>query len=147
MEDCITEGCSVDQQNLFISRSGDETEHLLEDGYWGSYNLPFFQEVFELSGCAAMEKQYGNDYSWAHCPRANIFRRNESMVVDMESMKALMQYNNFRTDPLSEGDPFNAIAARGDLSQQPVPAGSLDSKVAYGHGVPKMTCDAICGAN
>lgn len=70
-----------------------------------------------------MENQYGSSFSWSEvcgqycllisqCPRAQIFRRNATDVTNLVSMKALMRYNNYEHDPLSGGDPGNAIASR-----------------------------------
>ena len=36
--------------------SADVTSHLIEKGYWGSYNNPYFDDISELSGNAGMCK-------------------------------------------------------------------------------------------
>jgi len=100
--------------------AADVTSVLESQGYWGSYNRPYFEEVYEGLGYAKTAEVYGDYWTHDHCPRANIFRRDNVNVDDMESLKALMRSNNWQTDPLSMGDPFYAIAARGDL----VPGGS-----------------------
>ena len=49
----------------------------------------------------AMGSEYSNAASWTSyqlCPRASIFRRNFSDVVDVESMKHLMRSNDYTTD-------------------------------------------------
>lgn len=38
-------------------------------------------------------------------PRAQIFRRDQATVVDFESFKHMMRYNNYKVDPYSNGDP------------------------------------------
>ncbi|XP_036418379.1 putative phospholipase B-like 2 isoform X2 [Colossoma macropomum] len=101
----------------------DKTQELYKTGYWASYNIPYFEEVFNASGYADLVKKYGSWFSYSENPRAQIFRRNQTLVTDMESMVRLMRYNNFKNDPLSvcEGcDPphngENTISARSDLN-------------------------------
>lgn len=53
--------------------------------------------------------------SYEHCVRANIFRRDQTNVTSIESMKRMMRYNNYQVDPLSLGNPGYAIASRFDL--------------------------------
>lgn len=99
-------------------------------GYWPSFNIPYFPSVYKRSGFEAMFKQYGNAYSHEHCPRANIFRRDAPGVKDMAGYQHLMRYNDWQHDPLSLGSPWNAIMSRGDLdSTGPIAFGGIDSKV------------------
>uniref|UniRef100_A0A8C9R8V5 Phospholipase B-like n=1 Tax=Scleropages formosus TaxID=113540 RepID=A0A8C9R8V5_SCLFO len=106
---------------LIVSR--DKSKELFQKGYWASYNIPYYEEVFNASGCPELVKKYGDWFSFDMNPRAQIFRRNQSLVTDMESMIRLMRYNNFKEDPLSKCkgcDPAyngeNAISARSDLN-------------------------------
>ncbi|XP_061115760.1 putative phospholipase B-like 2 [Conger conger] len=117
--------------------SGDKTKELLQSGYWASYNIPYYEEVFNTSGCPELVQQYGDWFSFDMNPRAKIFRRNQSFVTDMDSMVRLMRYNNFKEDPLSicQGcDPpnngENAISARSDLnpSNGTYPFGALKQR-------------------
>jgi len=108
----------------------DLTPWVLANSYWASYNIPYFKDIYSVSGYAAMFQKYGNEFSWESCPRANIFRRNESAVETVEDVKALMRYNNYLVDPIEDRNPFWAIASRGDLAtSNPSPFGGLDSKV------------------
>jgi hypothetical protein len=111
--------------------SEDMTQWLIEKGYWASYNNPFFDDIAELSGNAALCLQ---TESFCHegDPRAKIFKERQSMVKDIDSLKALIGYNDFAHDPLSLNDSCNAIACRQDL--EPVtdyqyPFGNTDGKV------------------
>ncbi|KAF7709810.1 putative phospholipase B-like 2 [Silurus meridionalis] len=104
-------------------RTADKTEELYNTSYWASYNIPYFDEVFNASGGPDLVKKYGSWFSFNGNPRAQIFQRNESLVTDMESMVHLMRYNNFKNDPLSKCDGCNpahngenAISARSDLN-------------------------------
>jgi hypothetical protein len=65
------------------------------------YNVAYFPRTFNLSGTAQMVAQYGDYYSYDHTARANIFRRDHSQVVDADSLKKLIRYNDFKNDPLS----------------------------------------------
>ena len=92
-------------------------------GYWASYNRPSFPEIFALSNQSALVAAYGDHFSWSKTARANIFRARQATVVDEASLRALMRYNAFTTDPLSEqgcqpgaSSASNAIAERGDLT-------------------------------
>lgn len=101
----------------------DKTEELMKNGYWASYNIPYYANIFNASGCNELVDKFGPWFSFDKNPRAQIFRRNHTMVTDIESMIRLMRYNNFKEDPLSkcEGcDPpsngENTISARSDLN-------------------------------
>ncbi|EAN81944.1 putative lysosomal/endosomal membrane protein p67 [Trypanosoma cruzi] len=112
--------------------AADMTEHLNKYGYWASYNIPYFENVYEISGYLKKEKEFGDYFSYTNCSRAKMFKRNESDVVSLESMKRLMRYNNYKEDNLSLiqnctgagmndtcNPPFSAmltIASRGDLN-------------------------------
>ena len=74
--------------------SGDQTI-VLREGYWSSYNVPFYEEIFQLSGFADMVKQHGQDFTHDLDPRAKIFRRDEGKVTDMKTYEALMQSNGW----------------------------------------------------
>jgi hypothetical protein len=105
-------------------------------GYWASYNRPSFPYIFALSNQSALVAAYGDHFSWSKTARANIFRRGQAAVVDVPSLRALMRYNEFSTDPLATqgcapgaASASNAIAERGDLT----PAGARgDCCVACG---------------
>jgi hypothetical protein len=69
-------------------------------------------------------EKYGPWFSFHDTARANIFRRDAPKAADEAGVRALMRYNDFLRDPLSEqgcsGHPKssaeNAIAARDDLN-------------------------------
>lgn len=100
----------------------DQTSVLQKQSYWPSYNLAFYPEIYNISGTYDAYVKYGSFFSYDNSPRASIFRRDHSKVVDMPSMINLMRYNNFTLDPLSKCDcdpPYsgeNTIAARSDLN-------------------------------
>lgn len=101
----------------------DKTDVLMQNGYWASYNIPYFEDIYNASGKLALFQQYGDWFSYDKSPRALIFRRNQTSVTDVISMIKLMRYNNFKKDPLSkcqQCDPKpngeNSISARSDLN-------------------------------
>ena len=109
----------------------DKSQHLREHGYWASYNIPSFPEVYAYSGTKKMEEEYGTYFSYTKYSRAEIFRRNETDVRSLEDVKRLMRYNNYLHDPYSlipncSGTPNNtcnppysaslAIASRFDVN-------------------------------
>ena len=111
----------------------DKTETLAR-GYWPSYNVPFFPEVYNRSGYPAMAAK-SNYFSYELAPRAQIFRRDQAMVVDIPSFQRIMRYNDYRRDPLSfDGtaqNPMYAICSRGDLKAAgPETGGCYDTKLA-----------------
>eukprot|EP00731_Ephydatia_muelleri_P001270 Em0001g1270a len=108
--------------------SGDQTP-ILRTGYWASYNIPFYEYVYNVSGYPELVEKYGPDYSYQLAPRAKIFRRDESKVQDMTSMEHIMRYNDYLHDPYSEGNPMKSICSRGDLQTKPSPGGCIDTKV------------------
>jgi len=105
---------------------------LQKDGYYASYNVPYFNNVQEMTGLPQLIQQYGSWFSYDECPRAKIFRRDQGKVRTMEDMEKLMRYDNFKHDPLSTQmdtceylkmtnctPPYtseNSISVRGDLN-------------------------------
>ncbi|EDQ90028.1 uncharacterized protein MONBRDRAFT_20946 [Monosiga brevicollis MX1] len=119
---------------------------MLSLGYWPSYNVPFFEKIYNLSGYPAVVKQHGTDDSYELAPRAKIFRRDQTTVVDLDSFKAIMRYNDYKNDPYAKGDPYNAICSRGDLeSDSPSPGGCYDTKVTTYSMALKLQSQVING--
>lgn len=100
------------------------------NGVWPSYNIPFFEDIYEASGYPAMVAKNGPEYSYQNNSRALIFARNSSMANDLLGARALLRYNNYQSDPLAKGDPIlGSISSRGDLRQgAPVAFGGVDTK-------------------
>uniref|UniRef100_UPI0037E95D85 phospholipase B-like 1 isoform X2 n=1 Tax=Semicossyphus pulcher TaxID=241346 RepID=UPI0037E95D85 len=107
----------------------DQTQ-ALRRGYWPSYNVPFHENIYTLSGYGKMWEEYGEDFSYDLCPRAKIFRRDQANVKDLDSLKYIMRFNDYKKDPYSKGDPCKTICCRGDLrAEKPSPSGCYDTKV------------------
>lgn len=118
--------------------SRDMTGHLLEEGYWPSYNIPYFPDIALISGNSAaceVHVALNGDHGWCleSCPRANIFRTRQADALTLSAVRDLLQYNDWQSDALSLNDSCNAIACRRDLELQAVkmyPSGGLDGKVS-----------------
>ncbi|CAB3977828.1 Hypothetical predicted protein [Paramuricea clavata] len=100
----------------------DLSLYLKQNGYWASYNIPFFEAISTVSDQDSMVKKYGSWFDYNLAPRAQIFKRDQSKVVDLDSMMKLMRYNDYTHDPLAKCNctpPYsaeNAISARCDLN-------------------------------
>ena len=139
----------------------DRTDVLRAQSYWSSYNIPYYPEVYNISGAYDAFIKYGSFFSYEYSPRASIFRRDQNKVVDMDSMIRMMRYNNFTKDPLSSCEcnpPFsgeNTISARSDLNpisgHYPFDAlghrdhGATDMKVTNNKMIRNNEFIGICG--
>lgn len=123
--------------------SQDQTQWLSEHGYWQSYNRPFYKRVFVEMGYANATAYYGDMFSWSKCPRAQIFDRDASSIASRDDVETFILSNNYQTDPLSQGYPGNAIAARFDILGGPTLDSPYDSWWEQGtHGATdgKVVC-------
>jgi hypothetical protein len=102
----------------------DITPLLTTQGYFSSYNIPHFDEIYKLSGYPEMKAKYpdiSDFFSLTGCPRARIFAARAPKVTTLEDMMFLMRYNDFQHDPMSRCNGWPgysgrlAIAARSDL--------------------------------
>ncbi|KAK2833779.1 hypothetical protein Q5P01_017668 [Channa striata] len=123
----------------------DQTQ-ALRRGYWPSYNIPFHQKIYMLSGYEEMWQEYGEDFSYDLCPRAKIFRRDQANVKDLDSLKYIMRFNAYKKDPYSKGDPCKSICCRNDLrAEQPTPEGCYDTKVTDFQLAGQFRAEALNG--
>lgn len=53
---------------------------ILREGYWASYNVPFYETIANKSGWPAVVARVGPDASHDLYPRAKIFRRDQGKV-------------------------------------------------------------------
>jgi len=112
---------------------------------WPSFNVPHSEYVYNVSGFRAAYEKFGDQYSYTKCPRAQIFRRDFVKVVDLDSMKFMLQYNDWKNDPLSLGSPANAISSRYDVKAGGAAFGGIDSKIVDFAGAKSLTAHAISG--
>lgn len=86
--------------------SADLTSHLVEKGYWGSYNNPYFDDISELSGNKDIcEKNVNTCYETD--PRALLFQKHQGGVVDVLDMQRILGLNEFSSDPIALNDSCN----------------------------------------
>ena len=105
--------------------------HVLREGYFPSYNIPYFDKIFNISGYPAIVEKVGYKMSYELAPRAKIFRREQGRLRTLQDVKNLLRYNDYKHEPYSEGNPTYTICARGDLrDKRPSPAGCYDTKVS-----------------
>ena len=91
------------------------TAQLVADGYWASYNVPYFESISVHSGTAMacrLQRSLANntDNCWADAPRANIFRERQGTLTSAEGLGDLLYYNDWKKDPLSQADPCKVRA-------------------------------------
>jgi hypothetical protein len=89
--------------------SADMTS-VLSLGYWPSFNVPAFSEVYSQSGypdfihkLEKYDQKYTRSTHWLSyetSPRASIFRRDQAGVNSVEGMKAIMRSNDWKDDPV-----------------------------------------------
>ena len=98
---------------------GADVTNQLARGYWPSYNVPYFDSIFNNSGYPAVVAQRGPDYSYQLAPRAKIFRRDQHTVTDLNSLKYLMRQNEPNDPFLREipGTPYAPVATLPRLHQ------------------------------
>lgn len=130
----------VVEQMPGVVMGGDVTSFLDGDvpgsvGFWPSYNIPYFAELFDLAGYPAAIRQQGPEMlSYNKCVRAQIFHQRAPNVSSIADLQWLIQYNDFQHDPISQGNPLYAIASRVDLTPVSMGGaqtfGALDAKVS-----------------
>lgn len=122
----------------------DMTSHLLDKGFWGSYNRPYFEKIYKTSGYEEMMRRYGKTYSYYDNPRAILINHEIHKVKSIEDMKIFMQMNSSPFD----GNHMNALSPRYDLvenSDVKRPSGGIDSKIVNSGLISAGTVLAISG--
>jgi len=125
-----------------LIKADDQTPFLKANGYWPSYNIPYYPEIYDLSGYTAFYIKYGNAFSWSKCARAQIFARDYNKVQTIDDMKRIMRYNQYQTDPLSLEDACRGISARCDLNT-PWSNNTMNGYNAFGAIDSKITSNEL----
>ena len=127
----------------------DLSKSLNSQGYWASYNVPYFDDIYKGSGFREKYTTSNYSQSWSHdySSRALIFKRDAPQVYNLQDLKMLMRYNDWQYDPLSFGKPSNAIASRYDLETglDFKLEGGVDTKVTSLEMASQLECEAISG--
>ena len=129
-EDLVPNTLWIAEQLPGVVGARDRTS-TLQYGYWPSYNLYSIPQLAVLAGYNNASTWFGPQMAdYQTCVRAQIFRRDQTSVFDMPAFMQIMQYNNYQNDPISQGNPWYAIASRNDLSSvAPQCFGAIDAKV------------------
>lgn len=117
----------------------DMTDKLNEQGYWPSYNIPYFKNIFNSAGFPSMVEKYGQWFSYEGSPRAQIFKREEGGVNSLGRYQFMMRFNDWQNDPVSNGNAGNGIASRFDLVTQEDPKNPFLKKACFGAMDAKVT--------
>ena len=110
----------------------DMTAKLAEQGYWPSFNNPYFADIAKISGQDDLCLQDINQ-CYDTDPRSQIFAREQLKVNDLKSFQQVMGFNEWQSDPLSQNNSCYAIACRNDLQPNATlrsPSGAIDAKVS-----------------
>jgi hypothetical protein len=127
--------------------SKDITNLVLEQGYFGSFNLAYFKENQKILG---LYGYHNIDFTSAsYNPRYYILQSLENKVKNLEDFSNLMTYNGYRkknpdfiNDP-SYDDPESGISSRGDLRGNF--NGGVDFKIVDSDHVKNMSIVAHGG--
>lgn len=145
----LAEGLTVLEQLPDFIHVEDMSEVVNRQGYWGSYNVPYFTSTYVRSGFMATYLATNQSDSWSHakCPRAQIFARDAPKIESLSDFKQVIRSNNWQQDPLSLGHPSHAVAARYDLEDELMFSldGAIDAKVTTSAMLEQMTCEAESG--
>ncbi len=117
----------------------DQTQFLINNAYWPSYNVPFYPDIFQASGYAKV-CQFDKNNCYDTAPRAMIFKQYKDQVTDLKGGMWILSYNSWQNDTASQYDSCNAIACRGDLEPDAASVGAfgaLDAKVALASDVKR----------
>ncbi|OQR89816.1 phospholipase B-like protein [Achlya hypogyna] len=143
-----TGGLTVLEQMPGAVESRDVTDVLAAQGYWASYNVPYFPVIFNATGFQAKyNAQRTADWTYNHTARAEMFARDAPKIATIDDLKRVMRYNDYQHDPLSHGNPAWAVAARYDLATGDAFKlhGGIDTKVSSYQRALRLECDAILG--
>mmetsp|Transcript_41880 Transcript_41880/g.66527 ORF Transcript_41880/g.66527 Transcript_41880/m.66527 type:complete len:658 (+) Transcript_41880:72-2045(+) len=113
-----------------LTHAADTSNVLREQGYWPSFNRPYFDDVRQATGHTNAQRQLGSIYSWLNNPRAKIFRGGIKSLNGLMEMRQKMTRNLFPFTGVLPAEPGHEISARMDLSiSMPIPNGGIDAKV------------------
>jgi len=124
----------------------DVSSIVRKQGYWASFNRPYFQNIRLASGHDAAQKSHGSLYSFNDSPRGHIFATVAPSVENLMDMRGLMNRNMYPNAGVEPNEPGHEISARMDLSPtQPIPNGGIDAKVVNQCLFKKQRIQAISG--
>lgn len=127
-----------------LTHAADMSFHLRENGYWPSFNRPYFDDIRDLTGHKGAQRTHGAIYSWLNNPRAKIFKGGQGGIGGLLEMRETMSRNLYPFTGVLPVEPSHEISARFDLSPyMPIPNGGIDAKVTNRCLFAKMEVQAI----
>lgn len=142
----VPDGCLwVLEQVPGMSYKKDMTFWLRDQGYWASFNRPYFPQIRDVTGHSAAEAKYGALYSYENGPRASIFKSVAPLSEHIMDMRSIMNRNQWPAEGVLPNEPGHAISARMDLSFSKIPNGGIDAKVVNRCLFRSMQVQAISG--
>lgn len=103
-------------------RSQDMTQILVNQTFFGSVNVPWFEDIFNLAEYPRFNKENPKTarlFSYYDQPRYLVMQRDYSNITNFEQFKKFMRYNDYKNDPLlivnGVAEPGQGIEARNDL--------------------------------
>ena len=98
----------------------NDVTHILKEGYWPSYNVPYSKTIYEKCLYDVMIKQdqsgdMAHHFDYNECSRAKIFKKMQGDIKSSEDFKKMLRYNDYKNDELSYNDSTLTIACRYDL--------------------------------
>lgn len=97
-----------------IVKGQDVTDEFIDKRFFGSYDVPFIKEIYDMAGYDTLAAEDPAWYSYNESNRAKIFQVYAQTFYDDSTMRTLIRKNNPDIKQ-QEGDTFNAVAGRGDL--------------------------------
>eukprot|EP01060_Flectonema_neradi_P030152 TRINITY_DN430_c1_g3_i1.p1 TRINITY_DN430_c1_g3~~TRINITY_DN430_c1_g3_i1.p1 ORF type:complete len:553 (+),score=98.41 TRINITY_DN430_c1_g3_i1:75-1661(+) len=124
---------------------GADLTDVLSYGYWPSYNVPYFPQIYAQSGLPELALRGVPSASYQTAPRAKVFRRDADKVTSLGTYEDILRYNAYKTDPYSGGSPCGQICCRGDLGEKGSPFGCYDTKVTNSSLFKTMSARIVNG--
>lgn len=111
-----------------IAVKRDLTTLLADQGFFPSFNIPYFEEIFQIANYTEASKNQTSN-SYYENPRYLIFNRESKGVSDLKSFRDVMRLNNYKDEEFSN-DPGVQVFSRYDLRENnPKAFGGLDTKI------------------
>lgn len=134
----------------------DLTDTLNDNGYWSSYNIPYFPEHYQDAGYdQVMSLTHSDEYSYEKTPRRILFDQLQKNVNNVDDMMKVIRFNNWDSAKIDEADesntqqdPGDTIAARYDILDDhdlQYYFGETDAKVIDYHMAKSMSFKAVSG--
>jgi hypothetical protein len=129
-----------------ITQEQDVSGILRNQGYFASYNRPYFGRIRDETGHSAAQARHGALYSFANSPRGQIFARIGVSVNTMFDLRNLMTRNSYPNEGTFPSAAGHAVSARMDLvGYSPIPNGGIDAKVTNRCLLRRMQAQCISG--